>query len=97
MVQRGIFLNSLDVSYVTSASIFFLFLFGSQGLFSLIFGDEGSMMEDPTRMMTQQMTGGLMGGGQQQQQQQLDYGALFKTEKENLAVFEHHFYLDQYN
>eukprot|EP01080_Neovahlkampfia_damariscottae_P003921 gene3921-7132_t len=63
MVQRGLNLNSLDVSYVTSSSIFFLFLFGSNGVFSLIFGNE---TVDDAKLMQNQMTGGL-----QQQQQQM--------------------------
>lgn len=40
MVQRGIELSSLDVSYVTSASIYFLFLFGLRGLFALTLGED---------------------------------------------------------
>jgi hypothetical protein len=86
MVQRGIMLNSLDVSYVTSASIFFLFLFGSQGVFSLIFGDEN--LVDDAKLMQQQMTGGLGSNPM------IDYGPLFKTEKDNLEILEHRFILE---
>jgi hypothetical protein len=40
MTQQGIYLsNSLDVTYVTSSSLYILFLFGSQGLFSLFLGE----------------------------------------------------------
>jgi ER membrane protein complex subunit 3 len=87
MVQRGLTLNSLDVSYVTSSSIFFLFLFGSNGVFSLIFGSD---TVDDAKLMQNQMTGGI----QQQQQQMVDYGSVFKSEIENLELIEHDFYLD---
>lgn len=86
MVQRGLNLNSLDVSYVTSSSIFFLFLFGSNGVFSLIFGEENLI--DDTKLMQQQMTGGIGANPQ------IDYGALFKSEKENLNLLEHKFILE---
>lgn len=78
MVQRGIILNSLDVSYVTSASIFFLFLFGSQGVFALLFGDEN--LVDDAKLMQQQMTGGLGSNPM------VDYGPLFIAEKENIEL-----------
>ncbi|XP_022550392.1 ER membrane protein complex subunit 3 isoform X2 [Brassica napus] len=40
MLQNGIDLSTVDVSYVSSRSWYFLNLFGLRGLFSLILGDE---------------------------------------------------------
>lgn len=37
MLQRGIDLVSLDVSYFTSLSYYILLLFGLRGIFSLVF------------------------------------------------------------
>lgn len=66
MLQRGIFLNSLDVSYVSSLSWFFINLFGLRGVFSLVLGSENTAVDNPDAMMQAQMqmgTGGMMGGG----------------------------------
>ncbi|KAL8103919.1 hypothetical protein AgCh_028210 [Apium graveolens] len=48
MLQNGIDLSTLDVSYVSSRSWYFLNLFGLRGLFSLILGEEN---DDTQRMM----------------------------------------------
>lgn len=37
VLQRGIDLTSLDVSYFTSLSYYILLLFGARGVFSLVF------------------------------------------------------------
>lgn len=50
MLQNGIDLSTVDVSYVSSRSWYFLNLFGLRGLFSLILGDENAM-DDTQRMM----------------------------------------------
>ncbi|KAL5583286.1 hypothetical protein UlMin_015728, partial [Ulmus minor] len=54
MLQNGIDLSTVDVSYVSSRSWYFLNLFGLRGLFSLILGEENAM-DDTQRMM--QMSG----------------------------------------
>jgi hypothetical protein len=83
MVQRGIELSSLDVSYVTSASMYFLILFGLRGLFSLALGENAA---DDAQLMQQQMTGGMAaaaaGPG-------VDMGKMFKDESENLELVTH--------
>lgn len=56
MLQNGIDLSTVDVSYVSSRSWYFLNLFGLRGLFSLILGDENAV-DDTQRMM--QMSGGF--------------------------------------
>ncbi|KAF8409665.1 hypothetical protein HHK36_005744 [Tetracentron sinense] len=54
MLQNGIDLSTVDVSYVSSRSWYFLNLFGLRGLFSLILGEENAT-DDTQRMM--QMSG----------------------------------------
>ncbi|OVA09245.1 Protein of unknown function DUF106 [Macleaya cordata] len=56
MLQNGIDLSTVDVSYVSSRSwyLYFLNLFGLRGLFSLILGEENAT-DDTQRMM--QMSG----------------------------------------
>ncbi|KAK1295927.1 hypothetical protein QJS10_CPB15g01541 [Acorus calamus] len=56
MLQNGIDLSTVDVSYVSSRSWYFLNLFGLRGLFSLILGEENAM-DDTQRMMQMQMGG----------------------------------------
>jgi hypothetical protein len=52
MLQRGIDLASLDVTYFTSLSYYILLLFGLRGAFSLIFREETL---DDSEMMKRQM------------------------------------------
>lgn len=54
VLQRGVDLPSLDVTYFTSLSYYILLLFGLRGVFMLFFRDE---VIDETQMMRQQMSG----------------------------------------
>jgi len=56
MLQRGINLNNLDVSYVSSLSWYFITLFGMRGLFDIVLGS-GNDATDNAQAMAQQMTG----------------------------------------
>lgn len=53
MLQRGVDLNTLDVSYVSSLSWYFLVTFGMNGVYKLILG--GDVDLDDTKMMQQQV------------------------------------------
>eukprot|EP00051_Salpingoeca_urceolata_P017087 m.230246 g.230246 ORF g.230246 m.230246 type:complete len:250 (-) comp18858_c1_seq2:83-832(-) len=75
MLQRGIELAALDASWVSSASFYFICVFGLRSIFSLVLG-EGSDVGDPQFMRAQ------MAAGNPQQ----NPGAAFKAEWEALQV-----------
>ncbi|CAI5526931.1 unnamed protein product [Closterium sp. Naga37s-1] len=56
MLQNGIDLSTVDVSFVSSRSWYFLNLFGLRGLFTLILGEDNAT-DDTQRMMAMQMGG----------------------------------------
>mmetsp|Transcript_26727 Transcript_26727/g.72237 ORF Transcript_26727/g.72237 Transcript_26727/m.72237 type:complete len:259 (+) Transcript_26727:146-922(+) len=80
MLQRGIDLASLDVSYFTSLSYYILLLFGLRGVFMLVFRDE---TVDETEMMRRQMN--PMGANPMA----FDAEAEFKKERVALAALDH--------
>eukprot|EP01112_Ceratiomyxa_fruticulosa_P014985 TRINITY_DN4354_c0_g1_i2.p1 TRINITY_DN4354_c0_g1~~TRINITY_DN4354_c0_g1_i2.p1 ORF type:complete len:284 (-),score=57.02 TRINITY_DN4354_c0_g1_i2:85-936(-) len=82
LLQRGIELSHLDVTYVTSLSWYFLVMFGLRGAISLVLG-EGNASDD-TRMM---FDGGM--GAMTQQQQQIDITKVYTSERENLELVSH--------
>lgn len=57
MAQRGLEIDDLDGNYVTSLSMFFIIMAGSQGLLSLLLGQNVSNMSEQA-IMLQQMTEG---------------------------------------
>eukprot|EP01102_Stenamoeba_stenopodia_P002621 TRINITY_DN12479_c0_g1_i1.p1 TRINITY_DN12479_c0_g1~~TRINITY_DN12479_c0_g1_i1.p1 ORF type:complete len:277 (+),score=86.01 TRINITY_DN12479_c0_g1_i1:127-957(+) len=93
MLQRGIELTSLDMTYVSSLSWFFLILFGIRGVISLLLG-EGNEADD-AKIVQAQMGGG--GGdvaeGAAPPGGVVDYGKLFQSEKEFLTIEKHDFAL----
>ncbi|CAD7697380.1 unnamed protein product [Ostreobium quekettii] len=80
MLQRGIDMSSLDVSYFTSLSYYILLLFGLRGVFSLFFREETI---DDTELMRRQMNPmSAMNPG-------FDAQKAFDAERENLEVYDH--------
>lgn len=57
LLQNGIDLSTVDVSYVSSRSWYFLNFMGLRGLFFLLLGDDAQ--DDAQRMMAMQMGGGF--------------------------------------
>jgi len=82
MLQRGIELTSLDASWVSSVSWYFLNVFGLRSLYSLILGSDNAA--DSGRVMQEQMAsgGGMMGP-------QADPQKAFEAEWEALEIAEH--------
>jgi hypothetical protein len=82
MLQNGIDLSTVDVSYVSSRSWYFLNLFGLRGLFSLILGEENAT-DDTQRMM--QMSGFGM-----------DPSKSLGAEKDGLDIIQHDWALPRF-
>lgn len=90
MLQRGVEVTSLDVSFVSSLSWYFMLFMGLRGVFMLILGDNNQT--DEARLMQQSMTGGA-GAGRPGQPQ--DWGKIFTAEMENLELTAHTWVVDE--
>ncbi|GBG32987.1 ER membrane protein complex subunit 3 [Hondaea fermentalgiana] len=87
MLQRDISLQTLDTSYVSSLSWYFLALFGLRGFFSLVLGDQA--VTDDAKIMQQQMG---MGGGNPMQ---FDANKSYKQMREGVKHIQHQFFLGE--
>ncbi|XP_040579390.1 ER membrane protein complex subunit 3 [Lepeophtheirus salmonis] len=80
MLQRGIELMSLDASWVSSASWYFLNVFGLRSIYDLVLGENN--VADQSRIMQDQMMMPANGMA-------TDYKQAFKGEWEALEITEH--------
>eukprot|EP00939_MAST-03C_sp_MAST-3C-sp1_P004108 g4108.t1 len=81
MLQRGVDLETLDVSYVSSLSWYFLVMFGMSSLFQLILGP-GNHTVDPMQAQMG-MAGGPAGP------QQFDPNGAYTREADGLDIMRH--------
>ena len=85
MLQQGVQLVSLDASWVSSASWYFLNVFGLRSMYNLILGQDNAA--DQTRIMQDQMSGAAMS-------MPPDPSKAFKAEWEALEVVQHKWALE---
>ncbi|NXM04124.1 EMC3 protein, partial [Tyrannus savana] len=85
MLQQGIELLTLDASWVSSASWYFLNVFGLRSIYTLILGQDNAA--DQSRVMQEQMTGAAMA-------MPADTNKAFKTEWEALELTDHQWALE---
>ncbi|CAJ0928972.1 unnamed protein product, partial [Mesorhabditis belari] len=84
MLQRGVDLISLDTAWVSSASWYFLCVFGLRSIYTLVLGEENAA--DQSKIMEDQMSNQAMAAPQ-------DPKAAFKAEWEALTMHQHLFAL----
>jgi ER membrane protein complex subunit 3 len=82
MLQSGVMTRDLDVRWVSSLSWYFLCLFGLQGVFVFILGNENSASQMGQQMAQMNQQGNPFGPGQ-------DPDKMFGAEAENLEVAEY--------
>ena len=103
LTQSGIDMSTLDVSYVSSVSFYFLIVFGLNQLQSLLFDDEGDdeglkAINEEKKQMTGAMnpmaqSGGLMGAAQQGTERK----QIFKPQIDGLELISHQFIFSRSN
>lgn len=85
MFQRGLELQTLDTSYVSSVSWYFLVMFGLRGFFRLVIGDPSQ--EQVESNMVQSQLGVQPSGGPPQQ---FDAPKALNAEADNLELLPSH-------
>ncbi|XP_041425113.1 ER membrane protein complex subunit 3-like [Xenopus laevis] len=85
MLQSGIELESLDASWVSSASWYFLNVFGLRSMYTLLLAQDNAA--DQSRIMQDQMTGAALSVPP-------DTNKAFKAEWEAMEITEHHWALE---
>lgn len=87
MLQRGVELVSLDAAWVSSASWYFLNVFGLRSIYALVLGENNAA--DQSRQFQEQMSGAAMAVPPDTKQ-------AFKAEWEALEIYDHKWALDQH-
>lgn len=85
MLQSGIDLPSLDVTYLSSLSYYMLLLFGSRGILTLFFKDVVNDAAMAQQLQGQAMINPMMGMGGQ------DVGKQMEAEAKAMDLLQHHF------
>lgn len=88
MLQRGIELVTLDAAWVSSASWYFLNVFGLRSIYTLVLGENNAA--DTSRLLQDQVSGAAMS-------MPPDPKAAFKSEWEALEICEHTWALNGVN
>jgi hypothetical protein len=84
MFQKGLELQTLDTSYVSSVSWYFLVMFGLRGFFRLVIGDPTQEQQE-SRLLQNQLGTQTAGGPQQ-----FDAPKALKQEADNLEMLPSH-------
>ncbi|KAJ8601255.1 hypothetical protein CTAYLR_003267 [Chrysophaeum taylorii] len=90
MLQRGVDLATLDVSYVSSLSWYFLVMFGLRGFFKILLGEDSDALDEARATQMQMGMGVGMGGGGGM----FDAPAAYKHEREELEMAHHNWVLE---
>jgi ER membrane protein complex subunit 3 len=84
MLQQGVQLSTLDSSYVSSLSWYFLVMFGLNGVYKLVLGANANYQSMQAAQMQMQM--GMVGGANNPQ---FDAQKAFQQEKQSVIITKH--------